>query len=91
MQENDIRDALRDIGEHIRAAYSRFEMLSDPDLIEAEIYLIKCLEAKRSHLLRQARLAPQSVACEQGESVAEPDRNTAPLTAAQTISEVLNG
>ncbi len=50
-----LQQQLSEITNELRGAYSRFALASEPELIEAEIYRIKCLEARRSHLLRRAR------------------------------------
>lgn len=55
-----VGEQLREVNEYLAGAYSRFEQLSDPDLIESEIYQIKCLEAKRSHLIKLARMGGET-------------------------------
>jgi len=55
MDNRRIYEQLREVELALRSAYNRFEQLCEPDLVESEIFLIKCLEAKRSHLIKEAR------------------------------------
>ncbi|HOP10161.1 MAG TPA: hypothetical protein PK629_01585 [Oscillospiraceae bacterium] len=56
MDNRRIYEQLREVELALRSAYNRFEQLCEPDLVESEIFLIKCLEAKRNHLIREARI-----------------------------------
>ena len=77
MDNRRIYEQLREVEMALRSAYNRFEQLCEPDLVESEIFLIKCLEAKRSHLIKEARAkeeaeqAASKQAAQQAE--AEPD------------------
>ncbi|HNX13553.1 MAG TPA: hypothetical protein PKH29_01705 [Oscillospiraceae bacterium] len=55
MDNRRIYEQLREVEMALRSAYNRFEQLCEPDLVESEIFFIKCLEAKRNHLIKQAR------------------------------------
>ncbi len=57
----------------LRSAYNRFEQICEPDLVESEIYLIKCLEAKRSHLIKEARIADAAETVPAAEESNKPD------------------
>ena len=46
---------MRAVEQELKTAENRFSMLTDPDLIESEIYAIKCLQAKWRHLHKIAR------------------------------------
>ncbi len=60
MDNRRIYEQLREVEIALRSAYNRFEQICEPDLVESEIYLIKCLEAKRSHLIKEARMSDES-------------------------------
>ena len=64
-----IYEQLREVELALRSAYNRFEQICEPDLVESEIYLIKCLEAKRSHLIKEARIVDEA---ESAQPVANP-------------------
>jgi len=53
--------AIRDICARIDAVQSRFEMETDPDLIEGCIYELESLRAQYRYLLKTAR--QQGIAC----------------------------
>jgi len=55
MDNRRIYEQLREVELALRSAYNRYEQICEPDLVESEIFLIKCLEAKRSHLIKEAR------------------------------------
>ena len=50
-----IIEAIRDVCAQIDAVQSRFELESDQDLIEADIYELQSLRARYRYLLRMAR------------------------------------
>ena len=62
MDNRKIYEQLREVEMALRSAYNRFEQICEPDLVESEIYLIKCLEAKRNHLIKEARSADEMAA-----------------------------
>ena len=49
------REQLAQVTRELEFAYNRFENLADPDLIESEIYQIKCLQAKQAYLIKMAK------------------------------------
>ena len=53
--------SIRDVCAAIDAVQSRFQMESDPDLIEGCIYELEALRAQYRYLLRTARL--QGITC----------------------------
>lgn len=53
--EKTVETQLKEVNEHLVIAYNRFEQLSDPDLIESEIYHIKGLQSKQAHLIKLAK------------------------------------
>ena len=61
MENRKIYEQLREVELALRSAYNRFEQICDPDLVESEIFLIKCLEAKRNHLIKTARSAEAEI------------------------------
>ena len=61
MENRRIYEQLREVELALRSAYNRFEQICDPDLVESEIFLIKCLEAKRNHLIKTARSAEAEI------------------------------
>lgn len=60
MDNRRIYEQLREVEMALRSAYNRFEQLCEPDLVESEIFLIKCLEAKRNHLIKEARATEEA-------------------------------
>lgn len=48
-------DELAEINRELTIAYSCFEAITDPDLIESEIYRIKYLQAKQAYLIKLAK------------------------------------
>ena len=55
--------AIREVCDRIDEAQSRFELESDPDLIESAIFELQSLRAKYRYLLRTARM--QGIACQE--------------------------
>lgn len=48
-------DELNEVNRQLEIAYNCFEALTDPDLIESEIYRIKYLQAKQTYLIKNAK------------------------------------
>ncbi len=73
MDNRKIYDQLREVEMALRSAYNRFEQISEPDLVESEIFMIKCLEAKRNHLIKEARIADAAEAVSAAEESPKPN------------------
>lgn len=48
-------DELAEVNRQLEIAYNCFEAITDPDLIESEIYRIKYLQAKQAYLIKTAK------------------------------------
>ena len=48
-------DELAQVNRELEIAYNCFEAISDPDLVESEIYRIKYLQAKQTYLIKHAK------------------------------------
>lgn len=60
-QENDICSALQEVSDRIYSTQNLFENSSEPDLIDACIYELKALNARREHLFKLAK--EENVTC----------------------------
>ena len=58
-----IIEAIRQVCACMDAAQSRFQLESDPDLVEAAIFELQSLRAKYRYLLRTAR--DEGISCEE--------------------------
>lgn len=52
---NDIKNELKETSEQIKRAETRFNFLTDENLIEAQIYELRALRARYSYYLKLAR------------------------------------
>ena len=62
IRADELERELREARRQLRRAYDAFDLVSDPDLIDAWIYEINAWQARYSSLLRQRKeLEPESV------------------------------
>ena len=61
--QHPLIEAIREVCAEMDAAQSRFEVETDPDLIESAIFELQSLRARYRYLLRTARLS--GVTCQE--------------------------
>lgn len=54
-RRSDVLDELTEVMQQIKNAEARFNMENDSDLVEANIYDMKALQARMRHLIERAR------------------------------------
>ena len=61
-QERQLQQELCSTGLELKAAYDKFNYVSEPELVEASVYEISALKARYSYLLRQIKEGGTSAA-----------------------------